>query len=67
MGEHNKIKINKRCRLCKKIPEEGYFLSRASRHDWICPDCVTKEGKKFREKRKNKLKEDGYEECNNDM
>ena len=45
------------CRVCGKVPEDGYYHSKILRSDWICPDCCNKQVKKQRE---DKAKEEGF-------
>ena len=45
----NKVRVNKKCRKCGKVPEEGFFISRATRRDWICPKCMAEVQKDKRE------------------
>lgn len=33
------VLIRKICRVCREVPEKGFFPSRAKRYDWICPRC----------------------------
>ena len=54
--KEKKLKINRPCRKCKKIPKEGFYLSRILRYDWICPKCCDKSVVRVRKKRIKRIK-----------
>ena len=46
-----KIKKNKPCIKCKKVPEFGFFHSYVVNYYWVCPECSKKKVYENRKKR----------------
>lgn len=51
-GDSNRVKVDKPCTLCGKVPKEGYYPSRAEKHDWVCPKCSYKRKRKYEQQPK---------------
>jgi rubrerythrin len=52
-----RVKEKKKCRKCGKVPKAGYFISRAIRNDWVCPDCCSIISKEIRDEKRKTIEE----------
>lgn len=51
--DSNRVVVDKPCVKCGKVPEEGYYPSRAEKYDWVCPQCSYRRKRQYEQRKED--------------